>query len=546
MKNHLRLSFILAALFLASALPVLADANITIVNVDGPGEGFNDPTPVAPVGGNPGTTLGQQRLNVFLYAADVWGANLTSNVNIVIRASFDPLGANVLGQAGTTSVFRDFPGAPFPGTWYHSALADKLVGSELNPGAADIAAQFSSNTAFYLGIDNNHGVLTDLAAVVLHEFAHGLGFSNFVNDSRGTLFNGFPDVYTHFTLDDSTGLHWSEMTTKQRQISAINPRHVVWDGPIVTAQVSRVLQLGEPQLIVNSPASIDGTYWVGPASFGPPLSSPITGNIGLANDGSGVTSDACQALPGGSLTGRIGLADRGTCNFTVKVKNMQLAGAVGALIADNVAGTPPSGLGGADPTVTITSFRITLADGNAIKSQLAGGVNATLGFDTTRYAGANASGQAFLWAVDPVAPGSSISHWDVIATPNQIMEPSINSDLPHSVRPPEDLSRMQLGDIGWFADSDFDSIPNDEDQCAQSNPAPTVVIGDCDSGVPNTILATGCSISDLIAQCAASAATDDAFVRCVTHLTNDLKSQGVITGAQKDAIVSCAEEEGIP
>ena len=49
-------------------------AMITVVNLDGPNEGFNDPTPVAQVGGNPGTTLGEQRLIAFQYAADAWGA----------------------------------------------------------------------------------------------------------------------------------------------------------------------------------------------------------------------------------------------------------------------------------------------------------------------------------------------------------------------------------------------------------------------------------------------------------------------------------------
>ncbi|HTV00362.1 MAG TPA: hypothetical protein VMF13_07505, partial [Luteitalea sp.] len=54
----------LRALWLVAAMlsaPVSAQAAVTIyiVNFDGPSEGFNDPTPVAPVGGNPGTTLGQ-------------------------------------------------------------------------------------------------------------------------------------------------------------------------------------------------------------------------------------------------------------------------------------------------------------------------------------------------------------------------------------------------------------------------------------------------------------------------------------------------------
>ncbi len=51
------------------ALPLLAwaavpahAATITIVNLDGAGEGFNDATPATPVGGNPGITVGEQRL----------------------------------------------------------------------------------------------------------------------------------------------------------------------------------------------------------------------------------------------------------------------------------------------------------------------------------------------------------------------------------------------------------------------------------------------------------------------------------------------------
>ncbi|MGE5276582.1 MAG: PA domain-containing protein [Acidobacteriota bacterium] len=533
--------------FLGSAAPALAEANITIVNVDGPGEGFNDPTPAAPVGGNPGTTLGQQRLNVFQYAADVWGSLLDSNVEIVVVASFDPLGPNVLGQAGAVSVARDFPGAVFPDTWYQVALANKLVGVDLGPGAPDIAAQFSSDFPFYLGLDNNHGALNDLATVVLHELCHGLGFANFVTDATGQNFRGHTDAYSHFTLDETTGLHWSDMTQNQRKNSAVNVRHVSWDGSIVTAQVPRVLQIGEPRVSISTPPSIAGSYFVGPASFGPVFSSPgVTGSVRLVNDGVGVTTDACEALPAGSLTGAVGLADRGTCTFVVKVKNMQNAGAVAALIADNVAGSPPVGLGGSDPTITITSGRITLADGNTIKSQLSGNVVANLGLDLSRRAGASSSGFASLWAADPVQPGSSISHWDVIATPNLLMEPSINADLTHSVRPPQDLSLMQLGDVGWFADADRDGVPDTDDQCPGSNLTPTVVIDGCDSGVPNTILPSGCTISDLIAGCAESAASHDDFVSCVSHLTNDLKSQGVITGNQKSAIMNCANSASIP
>src|SRR5262249_48652807 len=103
--------------------PAFADATILIVPNDGPGEGFNDPTPAAPVGGNTGTTKGAQRLIVFQRAAAIWGATLDSAVTIIVRAAFDPLGPGILGSAGPSFVFSDFPGqnafhpgAEFPAT----------------------------------------------------------------------------------------------------------------------------------------------------------------------------------------------------------------------------------------------------------------------------------------------------------------------------------------------------------------------------------------------------------------------------------------------
>src|SRR4029453_10910863 len=112
-------------------------AVITVINNDAAGEGFNDPTPVAPVGGNNGTTLGVQRLNVFQRAAHIWGGLLSRPVIIRVGATFDPLPCDatsaVLGRAGPTTVFRDFPGALRSGTWYPAALAKALHGSDLDP-----------------------------------------------------------------------------------------------------------------------------------------------------------------------------------------------------------------------------------------------------------------------------------------------------------------------------------------------------------------------------------------------------------------------------
>ena len=149
----------LAALALAGlalmAQPAIAQpAQFVIVNINAAGVGFNDPTPAAPVGGNTGTTLGEQRLKAFEYAASLWAKRLSSAVPIRIRAQFTALGANVLGSAGPVQVFRDFPNAPLPGTWYHVALANALAGEDLSPTTDDINANFSSTFNFYLGLDN--------------------------------------------------------------------------------------------------------------------------------------------------------------------------------------------------------------------------------------------------------------------------------------------------------------------------------------------------------------------------------------------------------
>jgi hypothetical protein len=525
----------------SSALP---QGQILVVNVDEANEGFNDPTPAAPVGGNPGVTLGEQRLNVFERAAAIWEAALQPTNDIYVQAQFDALAANVLGSAGTTFIFSDFPGAELPGTWYPSALADQLAGVELNPGFADIAARFSSNASFYLGFDNDEGTSVDLLPVVLHELGHGLGFANFVNESTGALALGLPDVYSEYTYDVVTGEIWNDMDDLERAASAINVRKVSWSGLAVNDAVPAVLSPGEPYVGVSSPAGL-GPFMLGTASFGPPLASPgVTGDVTLADDGVAPGSDACTAIPAGSLAGRIALVDRGTCTFVVKAKNAQDAGAVAVIVADNVVASPPPGLGGADPTIVIPSGRITLADGNALKASLAAGVvTATLGLDLSILAGTDrARGLMMVAALDPVAPGSSISHYEAVASRNQLMEPAINGDLTSSVQPPEDLTLSLMTDIGWF--SDQDGVPDGRDSCLGSDIRPTVVIGRCDSRVENLVFDDGCTISDHIQACAEERRhRHGGFASCVAHYTGKLVRMDVISGREKGAIQACAARD---
>jgi hypothetical protein len=117
----------------------------------------------------------------------------------------------------------------------------------------------------------------------------------------------------------------------------------------------------------------------GTASWGP-QTFDITGAVVAALDGTAPTTDACETLTNGaSLSGKIALIDRGLCNFTDKVLRAQNAGAIGALIVDNVTAANPPTMGGTPTsTITIPALSLTKTDGDALRASLSGTVTARM------------------------------------------------------------------------------------------------------------------------------------------------------------------------
>jgi hypothetical protein len=105
------------------------------------------------------------------------------------------------------------------------------------------------------------------------------------------------------------------------------------------------------------------------AQFGSQLTTTgLTGTVVLANDGVGVTSDACEPLPS-TVRNRVVLADRGTCAFTVKLQNAQSARASGLIIANN-DGSPIFTMGGTATGLRIAAVMISQADGAALRARV--------------------------------------------------------------------------------------------------------------------------------------------------------------------------------
>lgn len=460
---------VLSALLATAAFPA---ATITIVNGDGPGEGFNDPTPAAPVGGNTGTTVGEQRLIAFQHAAQIWGGVLNSSQPIAILARFDPLACDattgVLGSAGASAYLSNFPGA-VPNTWYPIALAEKIANTNLNPIPTqqwEINATFNSNvgttgciegSGWYYGLDNNSApTQNNLVVVLLHEFGHGLGFSVSPTSAQtGRRPRGSPSVWENFVFDITANKSWASMTPPEVRASAVNTSNLVWTGGNALGSVPSVLRF-RSELVVAEPASVQGVYEGQPATFGAPLTNAgLTGKISPVLDTGGeALQDGCEPYRPAILAavkGNIALVQRGVCSFVQKAQIAQAAGAVGILIANNASGLPP--MGGTDPAIVIPALGITQELGNALRNAyrtMGRNVVGTLKLSTTVRQGTDpAGGRPRLYAPNPFESGSSVSHWDISLAPNQLMEPALNIDLTQSVVPPQDLTLPLLVDIGW-------------------------------------------------------------------------------------------------
>jgi hypothetical protein len=248
--RRVRFSMLLAVALLLLAGGRARAATILIDDADPAGQGLNDPTRFVPVGGNAATTLGAARLAVFTQAAAIWGAQLSSAVPIRVSAQMTALPctatSSVLASTGPTTVHHDFPSAPRPSTWYPQALANALAGTDLDPTSDDIETQFNSaqgstgcmtGTTFYLGLDGHPGSgQIDMLTVVLHEFAHGLGFESFADFTTGALLNGLPDA---FLVDlqqlGATPTALSAMTDPQRVAAAVSDPDLYWAGANVQA-----------------------------------------------------------------------------------------------------------------------------------------------------------------------------------------------------------------------------------------------------------------------------------------------------------------------
>lgn len=233
---------------------------------------WTDATPRAPVGGNPGTTLGEQRRNAMREAVRILSQSYRSTVPIRVQAcwatnqgpgtgssfvlagsgpDFFVRGETVFDGSGPSSGSSRLAWLPRNYTWYPNTLIGKLSGTapcKFVGGSCaepDFGIDFnlrvdSEGSGFYYGFNGGvPGNQADFVTVATHEMTHGLGFISTVEvdpdngEGRpvGAKLLGFDDAFSANVVDarsDTEVVRFVDETDAQRAAALTGAERLRW------------------------------------------------------------------------------------------------------------------------------------------------------------------------------------------------------------------------------------------------------------------------------------------------------------------------------
>lgn len=277
---------------------------------------WNDTTPAQPVGGNPGTTRGQQRRNALLESLRQLTADLDSEVPITVRACWDNLevsasGATTLAGAAPTNFFIDDRSLVFSGgqtdlprpalpekyTLFAAAPTARLSGTSACRVAGGSCANVTdifivynkrvgdadvlNGVPFYFGYDRPpSGGGLDFVAISVHELGHGLGFVSLVRNTAtsagpiGSKPLGRDDAYSRRISAVSGGevRPYSRITDAERAAAMASGTGLQWtDSRAVDSPINP--PTSNPGILLHAPSTIE------PGSTGSHLHRNLLGQL---------------------------------------------------------------------------------------------------------------------------------------------------------------------------------------------------------------------------------------------------------------------------
>lgn len=144
-------------------------------------------------------------------AADIWSRILVSRVPIKLHVYWEELERGILANAGSDKVYKNFKNAPFRDIWYPSALASAILGETINSNNVDIVLRINKNSNWEInsaqGSSGQSLNSYDMVSVILHEIAHGLGFTSSFDESGDTKvkwgIQNVPFIYDKHIIDEA-------------------------------------------------------------------------------------------------------------------------------------------------------------------------------------------------------------------------------------------------------------------------------------------------------------------------------------------------------
>ena len=263
-------------------------------------------------------------------------------------------------RGNNVAAYDDAANANAPGNYATSQSAAPSLSFAFTP----------TFTASPSTVDNRNAAVVNLFYWnnIVHDVLYQYGFTeaagNFQADNIGR--GGRGSDYVRAEAQDGGGTNNANFSTPPDGTSG-RMQMYLWSA----AAPSYSLQVTAPSTIAGNYTAVEGGFSTNNslATLG-----PIAGQLALYGDAGNL---GCVAATGTALTGKIALIYRGTCSFAPKVKNAQLAGAIAAIVVNNVAGAPIV-MGGTDNTVTIPAVMVTQADGAALAAQITNNVQVTL------------------------------------------------------------------------------------------------------------------------------------------------------------------------
>ena len=197
---------------------------------------------------------------------------------------------------------------------------------------------------------------------IMHDISYLYGFDevsgNFQKDNLGR--GGLGDDYVIADAQDSADFNNANFSTPP---DGSMPRMQMY---LFNAAPDKICKINAPSNLAGYIPAVESVFSKNNklANLG-----PVTGDVVLVNDTIGTHEGCNTSINNKALKGKIALIDRGTCSFTLKVKNAQDAGAIAVLVANNVPDTLIT-MGGDDSTITIPAVGISQQSGAAIKAAL--------------------------------------------------------------------------------------------------------------------------------------------------------------------------------